>query len=855
MLEGSSHHLFNLKDIKKNRNSIYNNLENFSPVLEKIEENVSENNEDQKVLSKQSGIKYEENTNNKTHLKDSVISNILSHLDNKEKKNRTIIVKRRSILKPFKRNTGKQPSAMTTPNINNLFNIIKKNPTPTKKTSFKLNKPKFLNITNKNQFNFNKKEDLVFAKYKRRTIAIPNQGLKRRSSQLLVPDYIEKFRNFNRPIDIKKKTYKENKNNNNNSFIQTIESTDTNQKLMNNFIRPSYKQSGTFDNSRMSDDFRFSFLLKKNKIHFLRNFSFKNSKIVNDKKVTTIQELMNERNIKKKEKLIKKVKKYSFIQSICSLISILLCIIDIELYNNYSYNYIIENNIEYDKLYEIRKREINSKENIVRTMNGIFSFLCLLMTFCIFISKYNFNKKQMKKILNNKNRNLSFIHQFKYKKDGQWKIDEKNQISKILLRAIINLIFYPPKLNVIIHTYSDNILCIYPLNSFFLLLSSFKLYNIYRCIFYFIPVTATLGKAICEKYNVKLDIKFMFKIFLSKHKLSFPFVIIIIFMLLNTVLMRSIEKFSVDLSLSQTTNSNITNYNNSLYNKFNIYDTLWVYLSFITRNTLGDIRPQTPFGKILLFILYIFGSLFLCMIYLRLNYLFQFDRTSFQAYSKLKKLFLPENKENKASEVIISFLLLKKYYSQYKIDKKDIENNQYIHNEINYGRRKTIYELKINQLKEENIIIFKQKKIFFLEVKFIFFLKFLTDINIYLDSYKISRKQPLNMSSLFQSIEGKMDDNLQSINGKLSGIESIDTIFENLKSNDHILLKKLQKLRKLDYSLINYLAEVHNFHCNNYFRKIKTLKTEILLSKSTLKRSKTKVIYNFKSTKSIKYDL
>ena len=200
-------------------------------------------------------------------------------------------------------------------------------------------------------------------------------------------------------------------------------------------------------------------------------------------------------------------------------------------------------------------------------------------------------------------------------------------------------------------------------------------------------------------------------------------------------------------------------------------------------------------------------------------------------------------------------MLLKKYYSQYKIDKKDIESNQYIHNEINYGRRKTIYELKINQLKEENIIIFKQKKIFFLEVKFIFFLKFLTDINIYLDSYKISRKQPLNMSSLFQSIEGKMDDNLQSINSKLSGIESIDTIFENLKSNDHILLKKLQKLRKLDYSLINYLAELHNFQCNNYSRKIKTLKTEILLSKSTLKRSKTKAIYNFKSTKSIKYDL
>ena len=460
------------------------------------------------------------------------------------------------------------------------------------------------------------------------------------------------------------------------------------------------------------------------------------------------------------------------------------------------------------------------------------------MTFCIFFAKYNYNKKEIKKILNRRNRNLS-NHQFTYNNNNQAKTNnETDQISKIIIRSIINFIFYPPKVNCIFHTYSNNISCIYPLNAFILLLSSFKLYNIYRCIFYFIPVTATIGKTICQKYNVKLDIRFMFKTFLSKHKLNFPFVLIIIFLLLITILLRSIEKFSVDLSLLQTKDPKILNYNYLINNNFNIYDTVWLYLTFITRNILGDIKPRTPLGKLLIFIIYIFGSLFVCIMYFRLNYLIQFDRTSFQAYSKLKKLFLPENKENKASEVIFSFLLIKKYYSLHKINEKEMEKNNIPFENDNNKRTRSFFHLKLNELREKNILKLKQKKIFFLEVKFSFYLKLLTDINIYLDSYKISRKEPLNMSSLFQNIENKMYDNLESISSKISGIESIDTIFDNLKSNDNVLLRKLQKIRTLDKSIISYLAEVNNFLCNNYFRKLKNLKTDILLNKISLKKVK-----------------
>ena len=39
-----------------------------------------------------------------------------------------------------------------------------------------------------------------------------------------------------------------------------------------------------------------------------------------------------------------------------------------------------------------------------------------------------------------------------------------------------------------------------------------------------------------------------------------------------------------------------------------------------------------------------------------------------KAYTKLIKLFKPENKENKAADLIKSFILMNKYYSLYNVD-------------------------------------------------------------------------------------------------------------------------------------------------------------------------------------------
>ena len=110
------------------------------------------------------------------------------------------------------------------------------------------------------------------------------------------------------------------------------------------------------------------------------------------------------------------------------------------------------------------------------------------------------------------------------------------------------------------------------------------------------------------------------------------------------------------------------------------------------------------------------------------------------------------------------------------------------------------------------------------------------------------------MSSLFQNLEGKMDDIIESLDSKLSGINSIENIFDRLKMNDNILLKKIKKLKKHDNSIIQYLAELNNYQNKNFRQKKKDLQTEIY-DKAPLKRSNTRMVFTFKSCKAIRDDL
>ena len=236
------------------------------------------------------------------------------------------------------------------------------------------------------------------------------------------------------------------------------------------------------------------------------------------------------------------------------------------------------------------------------------------------------------------------------------------------------------------------------------------------------------------------------------------------------------------------------------------------------------------------------------MIYFRLNDLIQLNRTSIQAYSKLQKLFEPDNKENKASDVMHSVFLLRKYYTLYNIE--EMKQTMVNKDDINKKRR-TILDFEIIRLRQKNIFVLRANKLQFLRVKFVFFLKFFTDFNNYIDDFKTSRKHPINISSMFQNLESKLDGNLESMSVKLASINSIDSIIERLKTNDNILLRKIEKIKKYNNSLIVYLIDLVNSQINCNPKKKREFQTKIL-KRLSLKRSKTKMEFNFKSCKSLK---
>ena len=896
MIEGSSsHHVLNYKDSNDNNLS----KDELPPVIERLEEYASQNNDDQKMFSRTNSIINKEDTYKET-LKDSIISQILINLDSNDDKSRkrTSIYKTKSLFNNIPKTLEKKPKKKSvigltsSKNLLNKLNKLEKKKEKEKekkkekvkekekekekekdkeqdkekekekeneKENEKKRKSSFLGIKSKKRISsfinsqnkishFNNKKDASILASKRKTISIISP--RKIPSQAFHNLYNMDKKDLERSTFIfKKATFKEKSNlkSDNNHLFPAILSKESNKKLIN----PMKKYSGMTIDSRLSDELGFSDLIKQNKIQLVRGLTFKQKLNNQDKKLSYIEKMLRDPNFMSKGKFYKKIKVYSFIQSVTSIISILLCVVDIGLFNKYSYDYIIQNNIKYDKYYEIGKREINAKENILRVLNGFASFICLIMTICIFISKYNFNKIERKKELHRRNKNTNFQLSLFYDISNgifnQAKLAQNVSVSKTILRSAINIIFYPPKLNYIYYSYSENILYVYPFNTFILLLSSFKLYNVYRCIFYFIPITGTLGKQICQRYNVRLNIKYMFKTFLMKHKASFPFFIVIILTVVISILLQSVEEFSVDIDLYKSIDLNTLN---SLNNKFianhdlNIYDTIWIYISFLLRNPLGDLYPKTPFGKMLLFIIYIIGSLFLCLIYYRLNRLMQLDNSRFQAFTKLTKLFKDENKENKASDVIRSVFLLKKYYSLFNVDKieEDIMNTF-----TEKKRRKTLIDEHIYKLRAKNILLLKQKKVILISVKFGFILKYFVDIKNYMDIYKISRKQPINISSMFQNMEDKMDDSLESLNVKLTSIRSIDGIFQRLKNNENILIKKLQKIRKLDNSVMKYLSELNNLQSSNFLKYRNRRQTE-LIKRLSHKRSKTKLIFNFKAS-------
>ena len=551
--------------------------------------------------------------------------------------------------------------------------------------------------------------------------------------------------------------------------------------------------------SNESDGVNFSSLIKYRRLQ-TKGGNLMKTKYFNKKKQKFFKNLVkNDQDLNRKKKQFEIIKKYAYVLIISSILCIILSLIDCEIYNYNSYSYIIDNKIPKNEYYKIKNRKITNSENWVRYLNIIFCVSSFITTIRIYTTKLYFmdeEENEIKNKLKKKNNNNTTYPISKI----QNKIHSNTSLFKLIIRSIINIIFYPPYLNYVFRSSFDKIIYITPLNTVFLFLNTFKLYNVYRCTFYFLPITSALGKVQCNKYNVRLNVKYMFRALNAKYPIFFPLIIVGIIFFLFSFLIHNTEKFTVDLS-NNIDNINKTEYTSGINsNEFrrlgSIIDTLWINASSLISVIFDDYYLLSPVTKILMVLSKLFGTLFIYMIYYRLNMIVLLDSRDSKAYSKLEKLFKPENKENKARDVILALLLLKKVNKEHK-------------KQIEFFHRSEIFN-NSEDLKLIEPINYEHQNIKYLKTKFVFFSKFFTDIANFADLHKVSRNLPLPINTMFQNMEDTMDDNLDSLNVKLDSLASIDATLGSIKQNSIILEKKIGRVIKHNFFVLNYLREVFN---------------------------------------------
>ena len=632
----------------------------------------------------------------------------------------------------------------------------------------------------------------------------------------------------------------------------------------------------------------------------------------NDKAETKLfDQIKNSDLFEKSEIILFKLKICYGLLALFSLISVLLNISDTMIYNNNSLEFLNKvNNEQYinykddiQKYKSINKRKISSKENNIRLFNGIFSLLCVFLLILIYrirngnddLMKKNSKKERFKKMLaqyskqrkktlarNKPNALKEDKTKHEHEKIKVINLDPDNPDNKELKKdlivernktignCIINIIFYPPFINRSFVGKSKNIIYVYPLNSLFLIISLYKISNIYLALFYLSPINNSFNKGICKSNLTVLDSKFMFRYFLNKFPLSFIFLNIIIIFISISIVLSSIEFFSSD--------ANDTFWKNYIENKsegfFNVTSN---FFFFIVRNIYENHCIKSLVGKIFLYIGGIFGMLVSSFFIYYMNNLIEFSPEEDDAFSKLSKLLNPINKEHKASNLIKALLMLKKNLKDNQNTEKDYRLKLEDFKKPSINQRKPIFPKENNfrfaldtNVTSNNLLNLnendneeKVKFIKFIGSLFLLKVKFIVEWYNYTDNLKIARNSSQSFNDVLKTIGNKMDANITQLNSKIEVLIQNDQKFLNFIKFTSNNLKSIKSIKNYHNSLLQYLVEVHNEYVKQMIeiRKEAEISSPIIYKNSTNfpKRMKSNVFGNLhfknKVQSKIVYDL
>ena len=601
------------------------------------------------------------------------------------------------------------------------------------------------------------------------------------------------------------------------------------------------------------------------------------AKYDDDKKLRLdlLKQLKNSPFYESSEKLFKKIKICFCILGLFSLLSMIFSYMDVNLYNNYSWqlllskhnmsnenygaNFTIKNLTEY---YVIQKRKISSKENIIRVFIAIFNVICTLLILLINCLRNRYDHEinviqkqkginlfsiknspnfQMKSKLSSK-QNSRFKNEKKHKNkrlhdpsDSLKNVLNFNKMSSknnyitpqeipetplipekfkikncifIIIQCILNIIFLPPSVNSVFIGMERQVIYVYSLNSIFMLINYFKLSNIYHAVFYLSPFNSLFSKDICESHFVNFDYKFLNKTIMVNSHFSFIIFNWIILTIIISSLLYGIEYLSIDIfygNYSKKGNNNFKNFFNCIY----------LYIFLILRITFGDHISRTILGKIILIIGGVGGSILEAYLMYYLLRTTEFNNNEHKAFTRLLKLFNPENNEHKAANYIKVLLLLKKQFIENKenvdLYRKKIDNKEgifkkfYFTNESNKRGKSTNFEIMGRKTKiitndddSENEklkieMVYKKKFIKYLENIFVLKIKFITEYRNFIDKYKICRNFPMSFHDALKNLEIKMEENNDFLTTTLNKIANVDSDLNDLIHIQKTILNNIQK--------------------------------------------------------------
>lgn len=602
----------------------------------------------------------------------------------------------------------------------------------------------------------------------------------------------------------------------------------------------------------------------------------------NDKtEIKIFDQIKNSPLFEKSDNLIFKLKISYVILGIFSLTCIILNYSDAIIYNNKSLEYIYKennntfpfnNDIEF--YYHINNRKISSRENNIRIFSGIFSLLCDFILIIIFQFKRgnndnrgkNTKKEKFRRMLNayyskqkkkniEKNKSNQLKQEEERTKNEKIKVIDLNPDSKDFKRnastiedrnktirmCIFNIIFYPPFINKSFVGKYHNIIFVYSLNSIFLLLSLYKINNIYKAIFYLSSINNSFNKAICSSHLVDLDTKFMLKYSIKRHPIIFLIFHLILALISVGIVLSTIEFFTLDKS--------------GIYLEQNLQDkedyffkVLTTYFFFIIRNIYEEHCIKSILGKLILFFGGAMGMVISSYFIYYFNVLIEFSPEEQTAYSKLSKLLNPVNKEHKASNLIKSLLLLTKICKDnlntekdYRLKLEDLNRPSYVQRRPIFPNQ-NIFQFTINSngtnqnlLNANDINDYEEKKKFikYIIKVFLFKIKYIVESKDFNDNLKIARDSSLTFNDVLKKIGNKMDTNISQLNNKIESLIQNDQKYLNFIKFTKKNINNIKKIRNYHNFLLQYLTEVHN----EYLKQIMEFKKETEKASSILRMS------------------